>query len=213
MSEPTNNELDVVFKPEEWIGKHIDYTTVPLYVMLARNEYETVPAGFQKFYPSPSLSIESFSCFPLPTSSYALSSYSSSKWFSNEKPVTWTFGELRKLLYSRSLPTLQELERLHQDFGQQWLNGAQSVCDPRVNAGKDRLPLWFWTVWWDMTHYVEVQICLKKACEAVINLIAEDESVKAVFPTVDSVFRDLKWDEPFEHGGVTISAHEFAPLL
>lgn len=180
--------------PKSGLGK-AKITLLCLSVMLARNEYETVPPGFQTFYPSPSLSIENFICFPLPTSSYALSSYSSSKWFSNEKPKTWTFGELKKLLYSRSLPTPQELKRLHQDFGQQWLNGAQSICDPRINSGKDHLPLWFWTVWWDMKHYVEVQASLKKAREAVTNLIAEDASVQAKFPTVHSVFRDLKWDQ------------------
>lgn len=73
--------------------------------------------------------------------------------------------------------------------------------------------MWFLTVWWDMTCYTEVQTSLKKAHEALTNLIAEDPAVRMKFTTVQSVFRDLKWDEQFEHGGVKISAHEFAPLL
>jgi hypothetical protein len=94
---------------------------------------------------------------------------------------------------------------VHQDFGQQWLNGAQSVCNPRVNGGKDRLPLWVLTVWWDMVHFVEVQTSLKKALEAAENLVTEDKEVLTRFPT----FRDVKWNETFNHGGINIPAHEF----
>lgn len=87
------------------------------------------------------------------------------------------------------------------------------MCDPCINAGKDRLPLWFLTVWWDMIRLLEVQTGLGKAREAAEKLVVKDVEVKAKFPTVDSIFRNLKWDETFNHGGVKIPAHEFAPLL
>jgi hypothetical protein len=64
-SKEVDNELDTVFKAEEWIGKGRDYTSAPVYVMLAHSEEETVPLGFQAFYPSSSLSIENFIRFPL----------------------------------------------------------------------------------------------------------------------------------------------------
>ncbi|KAJ3963627.1 hypothetical protein EV361DRAFT_985692, partial [Lentinula raphanica] len=173
---------------------------------------ERVPALFQKLYPSSSLSFDSFIHFPLPKCSYSLSSYSPGKWFSKEPPVPRSEGELWKLLYARPLPTSRELETLHSAFGQQWLDGAQSICDPRINSGKDRYPLWFLTVWLDMLSFTEIQTSLKKAHAAAQELVAH-HPVADEFPTVESVFRHLKWNETFLHGGVAIMAHEFAPLL
>lgn len=212
-SHSDTNELDTVFEPKKWIGKGIDYLKAPIHVILARETQERIPAAFQTFYPSSSLSIASFLRFSLPRSSFSLSSYSSENWFSKDPPTNLSCSELWKLLHTRSLPTRVELERLFRDFGQLWLDGAQSLCDPCINAGKDHLPLWFLTVWWEMVNLVEVQTGLKKAQEAAEKLVVEDEAVKAKFPTVDSIFRDIGWNETFDHGGVKVPAHEFAPLL
>ncbi|KAJ3831383.1 hypothetical protein F5878DRAFT_667614 [Lentinula raphanica] len=130
MSENNQDDLDIPFEPNEWIERGRSYDTAPLYVLLAREERERVPALFQKLYPSSSLSFDSFIHFPLPKCSYSLSSYSPGKWFSKEPPVPRSEGELWKLLYARPLPTSRELETLHSAFGQQWLDGAQSICDP-----------------------------------------------------------------------------------
>ncbi|KAJ3817168.1 hypothetical protein F5880DRAFT_1618539 [Lentinula raphanica] len=212
MSENNQDDLDIPFEPNEWIERGRSYDTAPLYVLLAREERERVPALFQKLYPSSSLSFDSFIHFPLPKCSYSLSSYSPGKWFSKEPPVPRSEGELWKLLYARPLPTSRELETLHSAFGQQWLDGAQSICDPRINSGKDRYPLWFLTVWLDMLSFTEIQTSLKKAHAAAQELVAH-HPVADEFPTVESVFRHLKWNETFLHGGVAIMAHEFAPLL
>ena len=171
------NELDTVFQPDKWIGKGIKYLDAPLHVILAREMQEKVPSRFKAFYPSSSLSVESFLHFPLPHHSFALSSYSSEKWFSQDPPTMWSYGELGKLLHARPLLTTPELQRLYQDFGQLWLNGAKSLSVPCVNAGKDCLPLWFLTIWQDMASFMEVQTGLKKAQEAAIKLITEEETV------------------------------------
>lgn len=81
------NELDFVFEPNKWIGQGANYLKAPLYVILARETQEKVPAEFQAFYPSSSLSVDSFLRYPLPRISYALSSYSSEKWFSKDPPT------------------------------------------------------------------------------------------------------------------------------
>ncbi|KAE9383389.1 hypothetical protein BT96DRAFT_951391 [Gymnopus androsaceus JB14] len=87
MSHSDTNKLDAIFEPDKWIGKGINYLNAPIHVILARETQEKVPAGFQTFYPLSSLLIESFLQFPLPRSSFALSSYSSEKWFSQKPPA------------------------------------------------------------------------------------------------------------------------------
>lgn len=95
VADNTNDDLDVTFRPEEWICKGKDYVSAPLFVLLARTEHETVPPAFQSFYPSSSLSIDSFTRFPLPRSSYALSSYSSPRWFSSDKPTERRYANIQ----------------------------------------------------------------------------------------------------------------------
>ncbi|KAJ3765163.1 hypothetical protein FB446DRAFT_795330 [Lentinula raphanica] len=167
---------------------------------------------FQAFYPSSTLSIENFLRFPLPKKSYALSMYSPTKWFSKEPPTPRSEGELWKLLYSRPLPTSQEVQMLYTAFGQEWLDGARSLCDPRINSGNDRLPLWFLTVWHDVLSFVDTQNDLRKSYKAAQNLVTLPH-VSEDFPTVEAIFRNVKWNETFIHGGVKIMAYEFAPLL
>ncbi|KAH7867805.1 uncharacterized protein C8R40DRAFT_1061903 [Lentinula edodes] len=205
---------DEFFIRDKWIGKRISYSanTLPLCVILARCDEEIVPIEFQKFYPSSSLSFQQYIRIPLPDRSYALSSFTSERWFSNDVPDTRTMGELWKLLTSRPLPTSGELTRLYGDFGQLWLNGARSIRDPRFNSGKERLPLWVLTAWHDMVNFAETQSSLEKAYRSLQELIKQ-KPVANHFPTVDSVFRNVKWNQSFKHGGVTISAYEFAPLL
>ncbi|KAJ3833288.1 hypothetical protein F5878DRAFT_700127 [Lentinula raphanica] len=207
-----DNELDLPFHPEEWIGRGKRYDTAPLYVLVARGDEEKVPTRFQAFYPSSTLSIKQYLRFPLPKKSYALSMYSPKKWFSKEPPTPRSEGELWKLLYTRPLPTSSEIQTLYTTFGQEWLDGAQSLCDPRINSGKDRLPLWFLTVWHDVLGFVDTQSDLEKAWRAGQELVTLPD-VMEEFPTVESIFRDVKWNEVFTHGGVKIKAYEFAPLL
>ncbi|KAJ3859861.1 hypothetical protein EV359DRAFT_85928 [Lentinula novae-zelandiae] len=205
---------DEFFIRDKWIGKRISYSanSLPLCVVLARCDEEIVPIEFQKFYPLSSLSFQQYIRIPLPDHSYALSSFTSERWFSNDVPDTRTMGELWKLLTSRPLPTSGKLTRLYGDFGQFWLNGARSIRDPRFNSGKERLPLWVLTAWHDMVNFAETQSSLEKAYRSLQELIKQ-KPVANHFPTVDSVFRNVKWNQSFKHGGVTISAYEFAPLL
>ncbi len=62
-----------------------------------------------------------------------------------------------KWLWERPIPCDKHLRALEQDFGQMWLDGAQSIIDPRFNDGRERLPLWMVGFWREMANIVRDQ--------------------------------------------------------
>ena len=63
---------------------------------------------------------------------------------------------------SRPIPPKHFLERLENEIGQAWFDGAKSVVDTRFNNSSDRLPLWVITFWKRMAEVVEKQETWRK---------------------------------------------------
>ena len=136
----------MIFHLWEWIGVGKKYTLdVPQAVANAKNDQLRIPEAFQKNIPSADLSVNDFLQLNLPTLSNEFISTKPHIWFNNEKPNTNPL-----CLMSRPIPTKFFLDRLHDAFGQAWLNGANSISDPQFNDSKDRLPLWCLSFWKEM---------------------------------------------------------------
>ena len=136
------NIIDLVnpstFNSSEWIGKgkKYDIKTLPYAAIEACTSATIIPAEYKKEFPSYHLSVLEFLKIPLPASSAALVSVHATGWFSKDvadKNVSY--------LMSRPLPSANTLQELMKAFGQSWLDGAQSLVDPRYNNETNVLPL------------------------------------------------------------------------
>ena len=73
---------------------------------------------------------------------------------------------------SRPVPPKHFLEKLENEIGQAWFDGAKSVVDPRFNNGTERLPLWVLTFWKRMVEIIKKQETWQKT----ISWLDQEES-------------------------------------
>ncbi|KAG0694658.1 hypothetical protein DFH29DRAFT_755847, partial [Suillus ampliporus] len=176
------------FHPHEWIGKghKYDLKKLPQSVVFARSAALEIPQGHIHHIPSRDLSVHDFLQLSLPAPSSTIVSVKVNCWFSHDPPdIDLSY------LKTRPIPSECVLAEINSAISQAWLDGAQSLADPRYNDGRDRLPLWALTWWREFATTVRHQTAWRKCeewltkesktAEAVI-LMMEARNLLAVLP-------------------------------
>ena len=113
------------FREDEWIATGKKYTAdVPFEVSNAKSEQLCIPDSYKNKLPSPESSVSQFLKFKHLTHSNDLISAKINVWFNNDKPITNP-----ACLFTHSIPPKKILHRLHDAFGQAWLDGAKSISE------------------------------------------------------------------------------------
>lgn len=144
-------ELAMPFSTSEWInrGKYYPgHADAPLHVHGALLKRTCIPDVHLARFPSAGLTVNEFRV-PLPRQSFSLEATKSGHWFSNEPPTCGI-----DVLLSRDVPPSSILDTIWETIGQKWLDGAQSITDPRFNNARDRFPLWAISFWKRMHNVI-----------------------------------------------------------
>ena len=132
-----------IFVPSQWIGKGQPYPADPPdYLSKAYEDAFAIPTDSKRLLPGSMTSIYELVSKKIPQESSTIVAAKSDRWFSPDTPTT----EL-SLLLDRPLPPRYILEDLRRISTQKWLDGMQSVRDPRHNHGTERFPLYALTFW------------------------------------------------------------------
>ncbi|KAF7293508.1 hypothetical protein MIND_01129000 [Mycena indigotica] len=120
-------------------------------------------------------------------------------WFSFDAPRTPIDA-----IFQRSLPSRDIIQALLNGLGQFWLDGYQSVVDPRCNDGRDRFPLWVLKLWLELGTVGETQ----KSWHSAFNFLRRQAALKAPDPTRKAAEEMLEllervgWNEPIGTTGL-----------
>ncbi|KAJ6613245.1 hypothetical protein B0H10DRAFT_2275035 [Mycena sp. CBHHK59/15] len=148
------------FVPSDWIGVGRTYSgELPFEVISAKNAVLRIPTdATAHLIPPSTLSVAKFAKLDLPRHSSELAFGQSQTWFSKDAPTTDTL-----LLKNRHIPPRAVLDLLTRKFPHAWLDGVQSISDPRLNDGADRFPLWSLTFWKDMSEIIGQQVTWRRS--------------------------------------------------
>ena len=136
------------------------------------------------------------------------------QWFGHQEPAGESCHPEKAytLVMRRTVPSLATLDQLEGAFGQQWFNGAKSICDPRYNRGAEPLPLWTLTLWRVLHKLISSQQNWREAYQHVSYWI-KSPAVAKEFSTTKSVFGSCGWNAEIIHGGTEFTTAKFAQLL
>ncbi len=182
------------FKASEWIGTNRPYVNVPEEVSNAKNRCLEVPTSFSSQFPSPTLSVVDVLAFTLPEMSNGIVTSKTALWFSKDIPTT-----APDCLWMRPVVSESYLKVLERDFGQAWLDGAQSMIDPRFNSGRDRLPLWMLGFWRKMVNIIRDRQQWKHSIQWLqsekekVQHNKDSDTLKAIDEALLAL-RDLPWN-------------------
>ncbi|KAJ6624095.1 hypothetical protein B0H10DRAFT_2213142 [Mycena sp. CBHHK59/15] len=135
-------------------------------------------------------------------------------WFSKDAPKPNGWGLLEDI--TRGIPPQSILDLLRRKFPQAWLDGCQSISDPRFNDGADRLPLWTLTFWEKMAEVVKHQALWKRSTVWLDTEGAKhngDKETKKSVEAARAVMKTMGWNTPLTclHG--TRSTVDLAAFL
>ena len=134
------------FNPSFWIHSGKRWDNLPLNVINACHQTLELPAAAIAKLPSDDIPIPQFLCLKLPIQPYSLNTHPNESWLSFEAPNP-SEEICINMLFRHPIPSLELLLVLKKAYGQQWLDGVQSITDPCYNQGKDCLPLWAFELW------------------------------------------------------------------
>ncbi|KAJ7206801.1 hypothetical protein GGX14DRAFT_318314, partial [Mycena pura] len=200
------------FQASDWIGRGKQYKDVPASVSAAFLRELTPPDNIRALYPAPTLSVMDILEIHLPEVSPALTSTKANAWFYTSRPGNVSSDKIWELLTSHSLPPKGVLARVRDAASQQWLDGAQSIQDPRRRADLC-LPLWAISVLEDLTKMANIRGQWKTAKWALNQSLGQAAELSRVFPSVQAVLRDVGWNADTQHGSWIFPTYMFAPLL
>jgi hypothetical protein len=139
-----------LFNESEWIGVGKKYQDVPPEVSDERDRVLWIPElHFKQNFPAFDTNVTQFIATKFPEISNSIPLMKISIWFSKDTPTTDP-----ECLRMRHIPPESVLIQLLSVFGQEWLDGAKSIVDPRFNDGQDRLPLWTIRFWKKMADVI-----------------------------------------------------------
>jgi hypothetical protein len=123
----SDSEQAEEFNPADWIGVGKLYRDVPTHVSAACKAARALPTSSIRRLPLPDMTVIEFLSLPLPEILHndAPSPKRPSTWFSLDLPNCD-----EEMLWSiKSIPPLEFICRLENDFSQAWLNGTCSIVD------------------------------------------------------------------------------------
>ncbi|KAI1793767.1 hypothetical protein LXA43DRAFT_205394 [Ganoderma leucocontextum] len=196
----------------DWIGKNkiYDSTTLPLYVLQARTDAFAIPEDVQAaLLPLPTLPVIDFIDQSLPTKDPpTLLGIKPKEWFSMHGP---THGAL-EILRHRPLPHVDVLRSLEEQAGQLWLDGMQSVRDPRYTGG-EYFPLWVLTFWKEAAFVLDAQLEWEASGAWLTSVIrsCSDSNVIMELKAARTRLSNLPWNGKISAG--LVPATELTQLL
>ncbi|KAG6818744.1 hypothetical protein H0H93_002181 [Arthromyces matolae] len=198
------------FDARKWIDTGKLYSDIPFEVQWAKTKAYRVPDAYHYHFPSYNITVKDFIQLKLPKRSAEIITTKPRIWFSHDLPCTDI-----SVLIARPLPPREFLDTLLKDAGQEWLNGAQSIVDPRFNNATDRFPLWALEFWRLLDECVKKQEGWKRG-EAWL----ESEKRKTAYPPTKEAIQEaqdllarLEWDMPLGYPGSTIRTFSLAQML
>ncbi|KAI1783807.1 hypothetical protein LXA43DRAFT_902832 [Ganoderma leucocontextum] len=200
------------FIPGDWIGKNkiYDSTTLPLYVLQARTDAFAIPEDVQAtLLPLPTLPVIDFIDQLLPTKDPpTLLGIKPKEWFSMHGP---THSAL-EIIRHRPLPHVDVLRSLEEQAGQLWLDGMQSVRDPRYTGG-EYFPLWALTFWKEATFVLDAQLEWEASGAWLTSVIrsCSDSNVITELKAARTRLSNLHWNGKISAG--LVPATELTQLL
>ncbi|KAF7291444.1 hypothetical protein MIND_01289500 [Mycena indigotica] len=169
----------VSFDLQSWMGKPPDA------LVAARSELLSLPTGLKfPLFPIPThLPAAEFIALQLPYASRSsdIVSGSVASWFSRDAPCT-------------SISTL----------GQFWLDGYQSIVDPRCNDGQDRFPLWTLKLWLELGLISDTQASWRSAFTYLRRQAVPDapEVTRKAAEEMLGLLGKIGWEEPIGTTGL-----------
>jgi hypothetical protein len=201
----------VHFDPSKWIGKNniYDIKSLPYNVVAARIAAGSIPASqvASLALPRHDLTVKDFLTARFPPLSGSLISVKATHWFSRDPPNL--NADIWTCLSTRPLPSLDTLRELDKAFGQAWIDGAQSIIDPRFNEGRDHFPLWVIEWWRKLSDMVRYQAQWKQAEQWLTTESKTAESAE-LMSRVRDILSVLPWNVDAGFGTTTL---EFVHLL
>ncbi|KAF8590377.1 hypothetical protein K439DRAFT_1612016 [Ramaria rubella] len=137
--------------PEEWPCQGLVYPALreePLVIQHTHSALLAIPMHYQALLPSPQLTVNQLFQFKLPSLTGDIMSFNAMSSFSSHAPtssLTW--------LMDRSILPISFIEKVDQELGQKWFDGALSLLDEHMK-GNEHLPLWIITWWKEMTKII-----------------------------------------------------------
>ncbi|KIK82152.1 hypothetical protein PAXRUDRAFT_805385 [Paxillus rubicundulus Ve08.2h10] len=158
------------------------------------------------FIPDPSLPIAAildFTRCPPIDSSVSLSMMHPEDLFSPLEP----FSDLPDCFTKSPIPSCVICDTLLRSFGQVWLDGAKSICDPRFPASP--LPFWFLSYWRDLAQLVE----LKSGWEMIWSWVAMQQMDLGLRTEIQQILCSMGWGVALQGPADRLIAYEFAEFL
>ncbi|KAF7291442.1 hypothetical protein MIND_01289300 [Mycena indigotica] len=187
----------VSFDLQSWMGKPPDA------LVAARSELLSLPTGLKfPLFPIPThLPAAEFIALQLPYASRSsdIVSGSVASWFSRDAPCTSISST-----FSRSLPSREVIQRLLAALGQFWLDGYQSIVDPRCNDGQDRFPLWTLKLWLELGLISDTQASWRSAFTYLRRQAVPDapEVTRKAAEEMLGLLGKIGWEEPIGTTGL-----------
>ncbi|KAJ8700697.1 hypothetical protein PTI98_003700 [Pleurotus ostreatus] len=154
-----------------------------------------MPPSAQALLPSSAMSIQQLIAQSLPPRRNALNTIKPEAWYSKDMP-----SQDLQMLLTRSLPSKTTLQQIERKYGKTWMNGMNSLIDPRYDDGRDRFPLYALTLWKQLGRVVDQQESWQKA---LVWLEAEERSadplVGAMITSAIGRLDELGWDVPLQY--------------
>ncbi len=213
----TTETLDIfddepnIFVEKDWIKAGKKYSlNLPAVVQEAKYAVLTTPKAFleKAAIPSPETPISKFVQHTLPHVSSEIIITKPGKWFSHHKPIINL-----DLLLTRSVPKTDFVAKLEESVGQEWLDGARSVVDPRFNDGADYLPLWIISFWRYVICVGEFQMLWRKARIWLENEKGKGGSSASVQQACHLLETSLPWGVKMPHCRNSLNAWTLTHFL
>ena len=144
-----DEELALLWRSSEWIGRGKSFTDVPSYVLAAHQRELQLPESAQTILLAPDVPVSAFLAVQLPSQPSVLAYQKASSAFSYQDP---TESIEAHRFDKRLIPPESYLKELAGLVGQAWLDGAQSIVDERYKHS--RLPLHVLTYWQAMSQTI-----------------------------------------------------------
>ncbi|KAF9065526.1 hypothetical protein BDP27DRAFT_1424723 [Rhodocollybia butyracea] len=203
--------LNTVFHRNEWIKSGKTFHNAPAYIVDTYECKLSIPFQVILLLPPPTMPIVQFCSLPLPVQSQSLNTFASHAWCS-DSPSTMSVEDCFHIVTHCSIPSQEVLEMLKDDTGQQWLDGAKSIVDPRYNKGRDLLPFMVLQLWKELARMYKAQKEWKESYKNVQKAI-QDENVSMYFLSPGAVFDQHGWDMELWLGQWTFTTLSFTRLL
>ncbi|KAF7291093.1 hypothetical protein MKEN_01491200 [Mycena kentingensis (nom. inval.)] len=204
-------EENLPFVPSEWLGLGHTYRNVPQHVANALLRVLEPPSALLDKLPSRELDVVAF-CSPslhVPAVSQSLIAVKSDRWFSKDPPSTLDAADIWRTLCREGIPPKNVVTQLRADVGQAWLDGAQSLRDPRQNS-KKRLPLHILKIYAELRDIIEARELLR-ASMASLRLSLKRNTSR--YSSAEDILEHFEWGRETVHGSFKLPLYRLAPLL